>query len=70
VRFIIAEPLGYDRLLADALLDLADHARTADSWREDLDRAGAFCEADPECPLYGTRRCPRAPSPLPETVPA
>lgn len=70
LRFVIAEPLGYDSLLADSLLDLADHARTADRWREDLERAGAFCEADPGCQLYATPRCPRVPSPLPETVPA
>lgn len=59
VPFVIAPPLGQDSLLADALLDLASTARGHERWRDDYERAAQFCEADPDCPLYGTPQCPR-----------
>jgi sirohydrochlorin cobaltochelatase len=61
MEFRIAQPIGFDTRLADALLELAAGARTSEQWRDDLDRASEFCEADPQCPLYGTPCCPRVP---------
>ncbi len=57
----IAPPLGFDEALADALLELASDARGPEHWRDDFNKAAEFCEADPQCPLYGTPRCPRVP---------
>ena len=70
VRFVVSDALGYDPLLADAILDLASHARGRERWRDDHVRAAGFCEADPNCPLYGTPACPRAPSVRQEALPA
>lgn len=62
MEFRIAPPIGFDARLADALLEQAAGARGSERWRDDLCRASDFCEADPQCPLYGTPRCPRVPS--------
>jgi sirohydrochlorin cobaltochelatase len=63
ITFVVADALRHDPGLADALLDAAARARTAERWREPLARAGAACRARAECPLYGTSSCPRVPSP-------
>lgn len=59
MEFVIAEPIGYDEALADAVLALAEKARPFQFWREDYRRAAAFCVASPQCPLYGTLHCPK-----------
>ncbi len=64
VTFILAEPIGYDELLADALLKSAASALPHTEWRSDLVQAAQSCRANPECPLYGTPACPRQPFPL------
>lgn len=64
VQFVAAEPFGYDSLLADSLLDLADRARGSERWRDDYESAGLHCESDPKCPLHGTSSCPRSRSPM------
>jgi sirohydrochlorin ferrochelatase len=61
VEFIVAEALGYDTSLADALLESAINARTAEHWRESLARAARSCRPHPDCPLYGTVACPKVP---------
>ena len=61
VTFRLAEPLGHDDRLADALLDAAMQAKTAEHWREPLQRAALACRPAPECPLYGTPACPKVP---------
>ena len=63
MEFVIAPPIGFDEALADALLDLAAEARNSERWREDIERATGYCEADPRCPLHGSPRCSRVPSP-------
>ena len=63
VRFSVAEALRQDTILADALLDAALSARPADHWRDPLARAAAACRPSPQCPLYGTSACPKAPFP-------
>lgn len=60
--FRVAPPIGFDEGLADALLELADAACASERWREDLERVSDYCEADPQCPLYGSPRCPRVPA--------
>jgi sirohydrochlorin ferrochelatase len=67
VIFVVAEALGYDESLADALLESALAAKTAEHWREPLARAARSCRPDPQCPLYGTPACPKVPA-LPEAA--
>ena len=61
IRFVVAEALRHDAGLADALLDAARSARSAEHWREPLIRAAAACRPSPQCPLYGTPACPKVP---------
>ena len=66
IEFVVGDVIGYDDLLADAILDSAANALSEENWGEDLKRASAHCRADSACPLYGTPACPRQPF-LPET---
>ena len=59
LEFRVAEPIGFDETLAEAVLELARGARGPEAWRLDLARAAGYCEEDRACPLYGTVRCPR-----------
>jgi sirohydrochlorin cobaltochelatase len=61
VRFTIAEPLGTDEILGDAVLQSALGAQSSDRWRDPLLRAASSCRPSPECPLYGTPACPKSP---------
>jgi sirohydrochlorin cobaltochelatase len=63
VEFVLAEAIGYDERLADALIDSAQHAFGPAAWRDDLQRASAHCRPNPACPLYGTPACPKQPVP-------
>jgi sirohydrochlorin cobaltochelatase len=67
VTFVVAEALGYDESLADALLESALTAKTAEHWQEPLTRAARSCRPHPDCPLYGTAACPKVPV-LPEVT--
>ena len=58
LEFVLADPIGFDPRLADAILDLAESAAGPDRWREDLLRAPEFCTANPRCPLFRTPSCP------------
>jgi sirohydrochlorin ferrochelatase len=64
IRFRVGEALGTDDSLVDALLDSALHARGAGEWRDPLHRAASACRPSPECPLYHTPACPKAPGEL------
>lgn len=57
----IADCIGFDERLADAILDCADSAEPPVSWNAALSRASAACRPDPGCPLYETRFCPLHP---------
>ncbi|HLJ57283.1 MAG TPA: CbiX/SirB N-terminal domain-containing protein [Chthonomonadaceae bacterium] len=59
--FIVTAPIGYDVRLADALLACADAAGPRERWRDDLATAAAHCRQRPQCPLFGTQRCPKQP---------
>ena len=61
VAFIVADAIGFDARLADALIDSASNAFGPERWREDLSRASRYCRPNPDCPLFGTPYCPKAP---------
>lgn len=63
IEFVIADAIGFDERLADALIDSALEPLSPGAWRDDLAAASRSCRANPECPLYGTPDCPRAPVP-------
>jgi len=63
VEFVVAEAIGYDERLADALIDSARAAVSPSAWRDDLKRASNHCRANPACPLYGSPACPQQPEP-------
>lgn len=63
VTFTVAEALGYDAGLADALIDSAQSPLGPDEWRDDLTAAARGCRARADCPLYATPNCPRVPAP-------
>ena len=60
VEFTMADALGFDERLADAVIESANGA-TADGWRVNLERAQRACRPDPQCPLYNTPFCPKHP---------
>jgi len=61
VEFVVAQAIGFDERLADALIESANCAVGQEGWREDLKRAALFCRPSPTCPLYGTVNCPKHP---------
>jgi sirohydrochlorin ferrochelatase len=63
VEFIVADAIGFDERLADALIEAAEQPLGPEEWRDDLTAAARGCRARPDCPLYGTPNCPRVPSP-------
>ena len=58
VEFALAQPLGDDLALADAVTALVPHAEAPARWDDTLDAAPASCADRPDCPLHGTPRCP------------
>ena len=64
VEFIVAQAIGFDERLADALIESAQCAVGPEGWREDLKRAAHFCRPSPTCPLFGTPNCPKQPVPV------
>ncbi len=64
VAFVVAQPIGFDERLADALIESAKAAVGPEGWREDLKRASQFCRPSVQCPLYGTIHCPKQPVPV------
>lgn len=64
LEFVVAEAIGFDDTLGDAILDSAARAATAEHWRDDLRHASLHCLANSLCPLYNTKDCPRHPGPL------
>ena len=64
VEFVVAEAIGFDERLADALIESASAAVGPEGWRADLRRASQFCRPSPQCPLFGTPSCPKQPFPV------
>ncbi len=63
LEFVVADAIGYDTGLADALIASALDPLGPDQWRDDLTAAARGCRARPDCPLYATPSCPRVPAP-------
>ena len=63
LEFVVADAIGYDTGLADALIAAAQAPLGPDQWRDDLTAAARGCRARPDCPLYATPNCPRVPAP-------
>jgi len=63
IQFVLAEVIGADPALADALLEAAERAAPPERWNDDLKSASAHCRASDLCPLFGTPNCPRQPAP-------
>jgi sirohydrochlorin cobaltochelatase len=62
IAFVVADAFRHDPGLADALLEAASTARPRARWRDPLQRAAAACRPHPDCPLYETSACPKAPA--------
>lgn len=58
ITFVSAEAIGFDTLLAEALIESAQNALPPEYWREDLRRAPHYCRVNPDCPLYDSTECP------------
>ena len=63
LEFTVADAIGFDAGLADALITSAQDPLGPDEWRDDLAAAARGCRARPDCPLYATPNCPRVPAP-------
>ena len=61
--FTVADAIGFDAGLADAVIASAQAPLGPDEWRDDLAAAARGCRARPDCPLYATPNCPRVPAP-------
>ncbi|MBV9849976.1 MAG: CbiX/SirB N-terminal domain-containing protein, partial [Armatimonadetes bacterium] len=48
VTFLVAEAIGFDPRLADAVIDAARHQLGPDQWRDDLTAAARGCRARPD----------------------
>ncbi len=59
VEFVVADAIGADDIIADALIDAASEATPIQTgWREAYNAAAADCRNREDCPLYGTSYCP------------
>lgn len=63
LKFTVAEAIGFDPSLADALIASAQSPLALADWRDDLTAAARGCRARSDCPLYATPNCPRVPAP-------
>ncbi len=61
VTFVVANAIGFDPRLADALIDSARRSFGPARWREDLAQATRHCRPNVDCPLYDTPLCPLHP---------
>ena len=62
LQFSVAEAIGFDERLADALIQSGEGAREQTDWRNELSNASNFCRPSNSCPLYGTPNCPKVPN--------
>ncbi len=58
VEVQVADAMRFHPLLADALLSCAERAAPPAAWRDILKTAPQFCRANPQCPLFGSDKCP------------
>ena len=55
IEFIVADAIGFDARLADALIDSAQHAFVSERWREDLSRASRLLPRQSRMPAVWNR---------------
>ena len=58
VQFHLAGAMTVHLQLAEAIIDCAARAAKPSHWRDIWNTAPQFCRSNPECPLYGTPKCP------------
>jgi sirohydrochlorin ferrochelatase len=59
ITFTVAPALGTDSRLGEALVAAAEQALSSgDRWVSEAVMPVDLCRARPDCPLYGTARCP------------
>jgi sirohydrochlorin cobaltochelatase len=58
VEVQVAEAMRFHTSLAEAIIACADRAQPPAAWRDILNTAPQFCQTNPNCPLYGTEKCP------------
>lgn len=54
----VAQALTTHPALADAVLASAERAQKPEKWRDLLKIAPQFCRNNPQCPLFGSPKCP------------
>ena len=62
VQFVVAEAIGYDDALADAILDSAVRALPEEHWRDDLRLASAQCSTEAPLSTLRYHRLPQSKS--------
>ena len=58
VQFHLAGAMTSHPALAEAIIECARRVAPPAQWRDIWNTAPRFCRSNPECPLYGTERCP------------
>ena len=58
VEFHLANAMTCHPQLADAIVECASRAASPAHWRDIWNTAPRFCQSNPDCPLYGTPKCP------------
>jgi len=58
VEVLVAQAMKHHPLLAHAILSSASRAAPPQAWRDIWKTAPQSCRDNPQCPLYGTPRCP------------
>lgn len=58
VEFHLAAAMKDHPALADAVIDAARRVAPPAQWRDILNTAPHFCRANPDCPHYGSEKCP------------
>lgn len=58
VEFIVGEPIGYDKSMAEMILMLTQQGMPEEKWRDNVTHSLQSCKGSPVCPLYGTIGCP------------
>lgn len=59
INITIAEPIGYDAALAEAVRELTCTVVDVNEFNQLSEKARMACKGDPLCPLYGVKGCPK-----------
>jgi sirohydrochlorin cobaltochelatase len=58
VQFHLAGAMTSHSSLSEAIIDCARRAALPAQWRDIWNTAPRFCQSNPDCPLYDTKKCP------------